>query len=154
MMGDRAKPDVDKTPEGIANYIIARAQQEWDERRYPLLLSRISPELTLQGVNYKEVLPTGLTLRQFVSTLDKNVRIVVHPTQRAKIGIVPNDSTFVFEAEPSVAPVNPERSKKPRQLSQRYVVMQFLAALSRLSDEDQKSVNIPTHILARLMEKK
>jgi hypothetical protein len=47
-----------------------------------------------------------------------------------------------------------QRSKKPRQISQRYVVMQFLAALSRLSEEDQKSVNISTHVLARLMEQK
>jgi hypothetical protein len=83
------------------------------------------------------------------------LRIVVHPTQKAKIGIVPNESAFVFDAEPTVAMISRnQRSKKPRQISQRYVVMQFLAALSRLSEENQKSVNISTHVLARLMEQK
>jgi hypothetical protein len=143
--------EIEATPDGIAKYIVERAQQTWDETKSPLLLSSISPELKLRGVNYKEVVQ-GMTLRQFVGTLE-NLRIVVHPLQKAKIGVVPNDSTFVFEVKPTVRPATTgERSKKVRQPNQRYIVMQFLAALSRLSEDERKSVSIPIHILARLME--
>jgi len=35
---------------------------------------------------------------------------------------------------------------------QRYIVMQFLNLLSKLPEEDLKSVNIPVHVLAKLVE--
>ena len=103
----------------------------------------------------KKVLSEGTTLRQFVATLD-DLRIVVHPIQKAKIGVVPKDSPFTFEVEPTVKPTasTDERPRRIRQPNQRFVVMQFLAALSRLPPEDVKEVNIPVHVLARLMEDK
>ena len=157
-MGNNVKTEseVEATPDGIAAFIIRRAQQTWEEKQSPLLLSNISPELKVRGLNYKDVLPGGTTLRQFVATLDKDLRIVVHPVQKSKIGVVPNESTFVFEAEPTARPATAgtERPKKARQPNQRYIVMQFLSALSRLSENEQRSVSIPIHVLARLMEEK
>jgi hypothetical protein len=152
----KSENDIELTREGIADFILKLAQRTWEDKRSPLLLSNISPELKLRGVNYKDVLSEGETLRQFVSTLYKSIRIVAHPFQKAKIGVVPNESNFAFEVEPTVEPKRQggERPKKTRLPSQRYIVMQFLTALSRLTEEEQKSVNIPVHILARLMEDK
>jgi hypothetical protein len=152
----KAATDIESTREGIADFIIKLAQKTWEDTKSPLLLSNIPPQLKIKGVNYKDVLSEGMTLRQFVSTLDKSLKIVAHPFQKAKIGVVPNDSNFVFEVEPTVQPtrLGSERPKKTRLPNQRYIVMQFLTALSRLTEEEQKSVNIPVHILARLMEDK
>jgi hypothetical protein len=150
-----ANTEIESTSSGMAAYIVDRAKELWDEKKAPLLLSNISPELKLRGVDYKKVLSEGTTLRQFVATLD-DLRIVVHPIQKAKIGVVPKDSPFTFEVEPTVKPTasTDERPRRIRQPNQRFVVMQFLAALSRLPPEDVKEVNIPVHVLARLMEDK
>ena len=152
VMSDTEK--VEPTPEGIANYIRKRTHEVWEQQSSALFLSNISPELLLRGVNYKEVLPKGTTLKQFVSTLD-DLRIVAHPLQKAKVGVVPKESPFTFKIEPTVGPsASSETPKKSRQLNQRVIVSQFLAALSRLSEEEIKQVTIPVHILARLMEDK
>jgi hypothetical protein len=156
-MSDALNPEahVEATPEGIGEFIVMRARELWQEKKSPLLLSKIDPELKLHGINYKDILPQGTSLRQFVSTLDNKLRIVVHPIHKAKIGVVPHDSTFVFEAEPTVKPGPAiERQKKIRQPNQRFIVMQFLTALSRLNEEERNSVVIPVQILARLMEEK
>ena|SRR5690348_12121290 len=151
-MSDTEK--VEPTPEGIANYIRKRTHEEWEQKSSALFLSNVSPELLLRGVNYKEVLPKGTTLKQFVSTLD-DLRIVGHPLQKSKIGVVPKESPFTFEIEPTVGPsASNQKPKKSRQPNQRFIVSQFLAALSRLSEEEIKQVTIPVHILARLMEDK
>jgi hypothetical protein len=154
-MSDTEIQTVDAAPDAIAAYIINRAKKLWAEKKAPLLLSNISPELKLRGVNYKDVLPEGTTLRQFVATLS-DLRVVTHPIQKPKIGVVPKDSTFTFDVEPTVksAGATDERPKRFRQTSQRYVVMQFLTVLSRLNPEEIKDVNIPVHVLARLMEEK
>lgn len=152
-----ADPEVEPTPEGIGAYIVKRARETWDEKKGPLLLSNIDPELKKFGINYKEVLPPNTSLRQFASTLVNDLRIVIHPIHKAKIGVVPNESNFVFEAEPTVslrASTESEHPKKNRRSNQRYVVMQFLAALATLSEDERKSVTIPVQVLARLMEEK
>jgi hypothetical protein len=152
----KTETEVEATPESVAAFIIKRAKEIWEEKQSPLMLSQISPELQLRNVNYKDVLPAGTTLRQFVATLDKDLRIVSHPVHKSKIAVVPNETTFVFEAEPTARPATAanERPKKARRPNQRFIVMQFLSALSRLSEDEQKSVSIPVHILARLMEEK
>jgi|ERR1035437_7337223 hypothetical protein len=151
-MSDTEK--VEPTPDGIADYIRKRTHEVWEQKNTALLLSHISPELLLRGVNYKEVFPKGTTLKQFVSSLD-DLRIVGHPVQKAKVGVVPKESPFAFEVESTVSPSpSDQQPKRSRQPNQRFIVSQFLAALSRLSEEEIKQVTIPVHILARLMEDK
>jgi hypothetical protein len=148
--------DIEPTPEGIAKFLIGRTNEHWGKNKEPYLLSYVTPELQALGINYKAILGPGTTLKQFAGTLADQLKIVVHPIHKAKVGLVPATSNFVFHAEPTVGPIHAEDrpKKKPRQPSQRFIVMQFLAALSRLSEEEIKSVNIPVSILARLMEEK
>ena len=157
-MSDALGPEanVEVTPETIGEIIVKLAREVWEKTQSPLLLSNIEPALKQRGIIYKNVLPKSTSLREFVSTLADRVKIVVHPIHKAKIGIVPSESTFAFEAEPTVkpGPATMGHKKKIRQPNQRFIVMQFLAALSRLTEEERNSVVIPIQVLARLMEEK
>ena len=150
-----SKDEVESTSDGIANFIVERAKEEWERFKRPYYLSNVSPELMLRNVNYKDVLGAGTSLKQFVGSLSCRVQLVSHPIHKAKVAAVPVDSGFSFEAEPAVATSQAdEKPKRFRQNSQRYAVLQFLTALSHLTDEEQKSVVIPVHILAKLMGEK
>jgi hypothetical protein len=143
----------DDAQQQIADHIVQRTLETWERKKEPYLLSQISTELSPKGLNYKSVLGAGTTLKQFVSTLP-GVRVVIHPIQKAKVGLVPADSGFSFEIEPGVGAGGglDDRPRRARVPSRKYVVMQFLDALSKLPEEELKSVNIPVHILAKLIE--
>lgn len=146
--------DIEQTPKGISQFIVERVNAHWKQHLQPLLISKVAPELQLRGINYRSILEPGTTLKQFVSTVP-DVKIVVHPLHKAKIGIVPKESSFTYEIEPTVTPASKGTTpKRPRKLSQRFIVQQFLTALSKLPEEDLKSISIPVHILAKLMEEK
>jgi hypothetical protein len=149
---------VEATPEGLAKFIVTRTKEHWEKFKQPYLLAYIPAELQPREIKYKEILGPGKTLKQFAAllqdgSLSDELKVIIHPTQKAKVGLIPKTSNFVFEVEPTVGPgpKSQDRPKKPRQPSQRFIVLQFLAALSRLSDEDLKTVNIPVNVLAKLM---
>jgi hypothetical protein len=148
---------IEPTREGIAKFLVDRTTEQWEKNKEPYLLSDVVPELQARGINnYRDILGPGVTLKVFAGTLADQLKIVTHPIHKSRVGLVPPTSDFVFHAEPTVGPVHAKEQtkKKPRQPSQRFIVMQFLAALSRLSEEEIKSVNIPVNVLARLMEEK
>lgn len=143
---------VDHTPEGIIDFAAAQAAKEWDEKQRPYLLARLSPDLAAQGIEYKEVLGEQ-KLKDFVRTSDK-LKVVVHPNQRSKIGLIPPDQDYTYPAEAIAAPEavavppRPDRSNASRR---RYIVSNFLQLVSELDEAEAAQVQIPTHILTKLM---
>jgi hypothetical protein len=143
---------MDETPEALNEFIIRRTNEHWEKTRAAYLLSNVSTDLIPYGVNYRNIIGVGTTLKQYVSGLP-SVRVVIHPIQKAKVGLVPADSGFAFEIEPTVTGSgDSERPKRPRIPSQKHIVMQFLSLLSKLPAEELKSVIIPVHVLAKLVE--
>jgi len=143
---------MDETPDALNEFIVRRTEEHWEKTKTPYLLSKISTDLIHYGVNYRNIIGEGTTLKQYVSGL-RSVRIVAHPIQKAKVGLVPAGSGFVFEIEPTVTSGSgSEHPKRARMPSQKYIVMQFLNLLSKLPAEELKSVTIPVHVLAKLVE--
>jgi hypothetical protein len=146
--------ELDATAEGLGKYIIKRTKEVWDTSSVPYMLSWISPELQAKGILYKTIIGPQ-TLKQFAATLADHVRLVVHPTQKSRIGLVPKTENFEFEEELTLnTSLREATPKKLRQPSQRYIVTQFLVALSRLNDDELNKINIPISVLAKLLGEK
>lgn len=145
------------TSDFILSFAAKRAQEIWDKSGQPYLLAYLSPELSDIGINYKDVLG-GQRLKEFVESAPERVKVVSHPVQKAKIGLIPPDKDFEYPLEPKSAtgktnstPASGERSKGGRR---RFIVSNFLELLSELDDDDAAQVQIPTSILTKLLRDK
>lgn len=153
VVGERKANELEPTPEAILDFATRRAQQTWDEHATAYLLARLSPELREQGIDYKGVIGPQ-TLKEFVSGATDKLRVVLHPDQRSKIGIVPAGVAFEFPLTTSEeSPREPVISSPPRQSprsSARHTVMAFLDLVGKLDPAEAERVQIPTDILAKL----
>ena len=144
---------MDKTREAILEFAAGQAEREWNAKQHPYLLARLSPDLSAQGIDYKEVLGE-MKLNEFVRTAGEKIKVVSHPSQKSKIGLIPPDKDFEYPVESFVARASDaatsriERSGVSRR---RYIVSNFLQLVSELDDADAAQVQIPTNILTRLM---
>lgn len=145
---------MDNTPDAILTFAAKCAQEAWDENQQPYLLARLSPDLAKEGINYKDVLGEQ-RLKDFVRSTPDRLKVVSHPSQKSKIGLIPPDKDFEYEATPAMVEA---KTSSPTSLSERsggsrrrYIVSNFLQLLSELDDADAAQVQIPTHILTKLM---
>jgi hypothetical protein len=112
----------------------------------------ISLDLMTEGVEYKKIIEPQ-TLKQFVNTIS-DVRLVVHPTQKAKIGIVPANANFSFEngvSDTGKTDSDQRSTKSQKQANPKFILIQFLQMLSKLDDETLNEVHIPVRVLARIV---
>jgi hypothetical protein len=140
---------LENNAEAIATFASEQARRIWDSTQQPYLLSNLSPDLVREGINYRDVLGEQ-KLGDFIRSTDL-IKVVLHPTQKSKIGLIPPDKDFVFEVEASPVEHRTERSIGSRR---RYIISNFLQLVSELDDADAEMVQIPTHILTKLMRDK
>ena len=141
------------TAEAILEFAAQRAQKTWDDNATAYLLAKLSPELREQGVDYKEVIGSQ-TLKEFVSGAPDKLRVVLHPTQRSKVGLVPAGIDFEFPVtveEPAKDTAPTAQPRPPSRHGARTTVMTFLELVGRLEPADAERVQIPTDILAKLV---
>lgn len=144
---------MDKTPEAIIDFAAAQAAKEWHTYSRPYLLARLSPELAAQEVDYREVLGEQ-KLKDFVRTAPEKIKVIVHPTQKSKIGLIPPDKDFAYAAEPLRTQTQVDSSPRAERAvgsRRRYIISSFLQLVSELEDAEAAQVQIPTHILTKLM---
>ena len=145
---------MEKTADAILTFAAQCAQQAWDDKQQPYLLARLSPDLIKVGVNYKEVLGEQ-RLKDFLRSAPDRVKIVAHPSQKAKIGLIPSDKEFEYDVTTpptdTKAPATSSPIEKGGGSRRRYIVTNFLQLLAELDDADAAQVQIPTHILTKLM---
>ena len=145
---------MEQTPDAILTFAAKCAQEAWDEDQQPYLLARLSPDLAKQGVNYKGVLGTQ-RLKDFVRSAPERIKVVAHPFQKSKIGLIPHDKYFEYDVTSvpaeTKAPATPSFGGKSSGSRGRYIVSNFLQLLSELDDADVAQVQIPTYILTKLM---
>lgn len=106
-------------------------------------------------MNYREIIEPQ-TLKQFVSSLTDNVQVVQHPAQKSKIGLIPEGESYSFPAfDDGIATLMPSKAHKVSpSRNPRYVVLNFLEALSQLEAEELEKVSIPISVLVRLLGEK
>ncbi|WP_395116049.1 hypothetical protein ACFCQI_09440 [Rhodanobacter sp. FW102-FHT14D06] len=137
----------------FVEFLESKAKEMWEERRSPYMLSSIAVDYNRDGYDYHQVLgneklKTGVKRLGIAANFD----VVEHPTQRAKIGLVPKDVDFDFGA---ISPVeqNPAGVKTSRRsgISNERVLINFLRVIRSLPDDMTKDVIIPLNVLARFV---
>jgi hypothetical protein len=151
------EPDefVEGTKESIARFISRRTIAEWRNSSKPYMLNQISPELMSKDIDYKKVI-YPLTLKQFAMSIGPDVKMIIHPTQKSKIGLVPKDQMFDFQGTEAESDFSQRTSssspKKHYKISRaKFAVLNFLDALNKLDDKELESVVIPVSVLAKLV---
>lgn len=147
---------MEQTQESIIDFAAQRAKEVWDEKHEPYLLALLSPELKSRNVDYKAVLGQVKLKELFLSQGTDKVKLVSHPTQRAKIWLIPHDKNFAYPAQQHVAATASEiagfASVPSRSQSPRFIVMNFIQLLATLPKEEAEKVHIPASVLAMLIK--
>lgn len=138
--------------QAIIEFLKSKAIGAW-EHQAPYLLSFAGPDLSDQGIDYRAMLD-GERLIGFVERTsgEGGYKVVRHPRQRAKLGIVPFDADFHFDdlgqelPDPSGATQGPEHHGS--------ALLDFLKALSKLPPDDLDGIVIPTRVLVKLAKKR
>jgi len=145
---------IEPTPDAILSFASERAKEAWAKNEQPYLLARLSPDLAKEGISYKGVLGEQ-RLADFVRSGHAYVKVVSHPSQKSKIGLIPPDKDFDFAGESAAVkhkiPVADTSIDRKKGLRRRYIVSNFLQLLSELDDAEVAQVQIPTNILTKLM---
>lgn len=123
------------------------AKEHWTKYSHPVLLSNLPPLIDEKIQDYKELL-RGSSLKSYIikESGAANVKLVEHPIQKAKVGIVPADTDFQFEPIPTDA----SAARKPK--FDPSILLTFLNELSKLPDTEIEKVNIPVSVLVKLIK--
>ncbi|MBB4732229.1 hypothetical protein [Xanthomonas arboricola] len=123
------------------------AVQEWDESKRPVFLSHLPKILKDRfEIDYKIILG-GRSVKQFIlaNSPDSGFKLVQHPGQRAKVGLVPSQADFAFPVDPiAVAEIKEITAQDVRG---------FLNILNNLPPEELARLQLPADIVVRLLKK-
>ena len=127
------------------------ATTHWEVKAEPLLLSQVGVSLQAESLDYKSILEDS-SIRRFVSEHCPQLKVVQHPTQFAKIGIIPVSEQYAFPLDQSSNTSVHRQSDSVRK--SRRALYDFISALADLPESDTQGVVIPTNVLIQLLEGK
>src|SRR3954465_3399208 len=86
------------TADDLSNFLAKKAEERWTVEQQPYFLSSVAPELKANGRDYRSAIGEE-KLKAFAKRIGSSsgFKVVEHPTQKSKIGIVPVNSNFAFE---------------------------------------------------------
>lgn len=131
-------------------------KRKWEKDSQPLLLSHMGTELASKDIDYKSILgdtPIG----KFISDKSKQIKVIKHPTQHAKIGVIPSDENYEFSTPQETQDAEhteTEKGKAQDLKRSRRAFYNFISEVSRLPSEDIDSIVIPTRVVVKLLEGK
>nr|WKF58337.1 hypothetical protein HUO10_002835 [Paraburkholderia busanensis] len=131
----------------LSGYLKSIADDVWARSGEPALLSNLPVELRILagGDNYRDALGKR-TLKAFIAETGSiyGYKLVEHPAQKAKVGVVPSDAQFSFPPE-----CKAEQNAGNRRAGANDVIALF-AILGKLSPEDLEKITIPVSVLTKL----
>jgi hypothetical protein len=85
--------------ENLHTVITQRTQEHWDKTGEPYLLSRLGPDLLSQEIDYPSIIKP-YKMRPYIEFhMADVVKVISHPTQKQKIGIIPASKNYKFDEE-------------------------------------------------------
>ncbi|MFN3900848.1 MAG: hypothetical protein ACK4ML_10805 [Alishewanella aestuarii] len=116
----------------------------WQSNNKPLLLSGLPKLLATECPSYQDILGDR-SLKEFINQTHESAdyKLVTHPQQKAKIGIIPKKESYTFSDIDSS--VYQSRGVK-------LATLNFLAALESLPPNEMDKVIIPTSVLIKLLK--
>lgn len=115
-------------------------RRQWKNKKQPLLLSILPGELMKVGVEYKKHIGKDINLKAYLmakSAEGRGFKVLEHPTQKAKIGLIPEDVTFRYDD--ALAKID------------RSDVEAFVRVLSKLEKDQQDKLMLPASLLVKLV---
>lgn len=154
-MPDKQVQSMDATLDGLARFLAEKTREHWKETATPWLLSTVPADLKALGVDYRTVLGEQ-RLKAFAQERSgSEFQLVSHPTQRAKIGLIPADETYEFPEEaPSLGGASEVSVSRPSAPTTTLATLRFLQAISDLPREDLDAIVIPTRVLVKLLKRR
>ena len=147
--------DANMDKDDLATFLAKRATEEWNSGKNPYLLSKVHPELKENLVDYREIIDQDTTLKQFAASIPNLVKLVQHPEQRAKVGVVPPDVDFSFMPQSEMEPPDAaQRTRTQRGRNVPHRTVQLLDLLAQLDDEDISKIEFPLSVLIRFHREK
>jgi hypothetical protein len=123
------------------------SDRSWTSTNQPVLLSAL-PRLLRDELDeeYKDML-AGESLKAFIKRTGPQFgyRLVEHPTQQAKIGLLPLTAHFEFEAEPTLF-----RSTSVS-ITDAHA---FARVLLALTEDERKAILLPASVVVKLLTAK
>ena len=129
----------------------AIAGKRWEIDQKPVLLSEVGPILVKEaGATDYRTLLNGKSLKAFIKETgeDSGYRLVEHPTQGAKVGLLPLNAKFDFAT--NATEQLPKKSDAFRKRENRAVAL--LEILASLPEEDLTQISIPVSIIVKLLK--
>lgn len=127
--------------------------EHWREEETPLFIADIPTKIReTKGINYKDVLADERLKKFTVDTEGPDsYKVVMHPNQIAKIGLIPYEVDFSFEDKSNNIKTP---SKSHISGNSRETTLSFLELIDNLPIQEKTSIEIPTYIIAKLISKK
>lgn len=137
--------------EQLKEFLIERVKFHWSSPKKVLLLADVPSELKEhKQQNYRDILGEK-RLKAFVTEAQDTdgFKLIRHPNQKAKLGLVPYDAEFEFPDTVRDEPV----SKRPKHLpsNTRRTTLEFLSIVNSLTEKEQSEIVIPARIVAKLL---
>lgn len=138
--------------EWLKALVARRTREIWDTQKRPYYISYIAVDAAQGGADYKKLI-APLKLRQWAITSEiDGLKAVAHPIHKAKVGFIPADENYEFEDTSEAGPIVEDNRLTSRpSVKTRRPTLQFLEALSSLSDSELDGVNIPLRTIVRLL---
>jgi hypothetical protein len=136
----------------LKDLVEKRTTETWERFQRPYYISFIATDSAKQGQDYREMI-APLKLRQWAMTTDiPGVKVLAHPSHKAKVGFVPADKDYAFEdgAADSTS-VAPTAAPRPQASPHRRATLQFLQTISALPDNELDEIHIPLRTIVRLL---
>lgn len=135
----------------LKNAIVKHVGQEWRQGRI-LLTSHLGHLLRDDEIVPSEII-IGKSVTNFIRESVPEVEVVKHPSQRAKIALIPKGEKYSFESE-VVESVDIEDDHSDTLKKSRGAFYAFVREISRLPASEIDKVNIPFSIVVKLLEGK
>lgn len=122
----------------------------WLENKEPILLSRLPLSLEEKDPNFREKL-RAVSLKSFIEDTSDSCgyRLIKHPTQKAKIGVIPEGKDYSFPEEDKL---NRNDIKKKPVKNKGNSAINLIELLSELPEDDLEKINIPLSVIVKLFK--
>jgi hypothetical protein len=141
------------TEDEFKYFVAEKAKLHWQSLTSPYLLASIPADFReATRTDYKSVLGDK-KLKAFLEKTSGSdfYKVVQHPSQKAKVGLVPFDVSYDFPSEAD-DPSKEIKSTEPIvEIGVRDATLIFLEAISKLPEPEQERIVIPTKTIARLL---
>lgn len=117
----------------------------WEQKKQPVFLSHLPKKLAeILGADYKTFLG-DVSLKKFIAQSDSSLgyQLAQHPTQMAKVGILPWGVPYEFPLEPGAEPA-------PEGISAQDIVG-FARILRSMTPDELVRTSLPASLVVRLL---